>query len=147
MAVVLAVLTFLGSCSDTPVRLLCARGELSTTQSGKMLADELYRERRLIFALDTTIDESRLMARACEEVENCLEFDVIDRSRSSPTNLLVRLVQPLTNARPMPASGVYLSQVNEYTDSTHFIELTQLTPKFPAQIDKVLCLDISAARK
>jgi hypothetical protein len=111
-----------------------------------MLADELYRERKLIFALDAMLDEKALTVRDCDDVENCAEFDVTEHSGTSPANLLVRLLQPRGDAQPINISGIYLSQVREATDSTHYIELSRLTSAFPAQVDKASCLDISAGR-
>jgi hypothetical protein len=142
-----ALLPFLGACSDVPPRLPCAKGALSSSRSVKILADELYRERRLIVALDVALDGKALMLRDCEEIENCVELDVTERSGTSPANLLIRLLQRRGDAPQTIPSGIYLSEVNEATDSTHFIELTQLTPAFPVQVDKTLCLDVSAGRQ
>lgn len=82
-----------------------------------------------------------------EEVEECLEVELIDRSRSSPANLSIRLLQPDSDVWPIGASGIYLSNLNEYTDWTQFIELAQLTQVFSAQIDKRLCMDSVAVQK
>ena len=95
-------------------------------------------------ALDVAVEKHALRLRDCEDVKNCLELDVAAHTGTSPANLLMQIMQPDITGKPM-FSGVYLSQVNEVTDSTHYIELTQLMPVFPTQIDKGLCLDVSGS--
>ena len=142
------MIALLAACDDAPPPALCITGPVSQHSSPR-LAAALHPPRERIVALDVSVEisGSGVSVETSEDcmVERCVDVDVTDYSRSSPENLVVRFIQPGSAGALLMASGLYLSQYREYTDSTHFIDLTRLTNGFPDKIDRSRCVNLTSA--